>query len=164
MQKTSTPPGPKKKKKPGRPLPLAIYIRRYGAPKKDHPRRAAYEKTDAFQRRSSAAKRGKKRAALERTVSFERHSAAAKKGWKKRKASSKLALLLADVLGEAAALEAGGDRKLLLRAYAKWQNLREDAGTAFPSRDYREILEQTAEDCDYGYDDAVEFADQYVED
>ena len=68
------------------------------------------------------------------------------------------------MLNKAAELEPGGDREPLERAYEKWQNLREDAGTAFPSRDYREILEQTAEDCDYGYDDAVEFADQYVED
>jgi len=46
---------PKAKRKP---LPIAAYVKRYGAPKKGHPRRKAYERTAAFKKRREAALKG----------------------------------------------------------------------------------------------------------
>ena len=45
-----------RKRKP-RPLPLTDYLKRYGSPKKGHPRRAEYEASDTFKLRSGRAKR-----------------------------------------------------------------------------------------------------------
>jgi len=133
------------------------------AAKKAWARKKAREAAE-HKARSEASKRGWQK----RRARHKARSEASKRGWQKRRARETMAPLLGEIKRLVTSKEGVTGRqrdridRRIAETYAEWSGARDSARAAFDDDDFRDVLEWVADDA--GYDDAADFADQYVED
>ena len=118
--------------------------------------------------RTRAAKKAWARKKAREAAEHKARSEASKRGWQKRRARETMAPLLGEIKRLVTSKEGVTGRqrdridRRIAETYAEWSGARDSARAAFDDDDFRDVLEWVADDA--GYDDAADFADQYVED